>query len=254
MNPLIFLLILAVIGIVIFVGFYFSNKAVIKRKLKKSEFKKIADFKNHEVAKIVGTVEFVDKPLHSPLSYRECAHYYVHIEEKVSSGKSSKWETLIEEEISSKFLIKGDEHYAFINDSKLKSYIVQDVNFSSGFWTDATENLDEYLKSKGEDSEGFLGMNRTLRYKEGILERGEKIAVLGRGEWKDPSQLDLPEKYEKVLEIRSSEEEAIYLSDDPETTMKISVKKERVEPVQRKVQKETPRAVKKEKRRGRYQK
>ena len=250
MNSVIIILIVAAVGIAFFIGYYFSTKAVIKRKLKKSEFKKIADFKNGEVAKIVGAVEFVGKPLYSPLSNRECAHYYVHIEEEVSSGKSSKWETLIEEEISSKFLIKEEEHFAIINDSKLKSYIVQDVKFSSGFWTDATENLEAYLKSKGEESEGFLGMNRTLRYKEGVLERGEKIAVLGRGEWKEPGQLDLPEKYEKVLEIKSSSEEAIYLSDDPDTTLKNIAKVKREESSRKEVQKETH----KESRRGRYQK
>ena len=246
MNPLIFLSFIAVVGIVFFVGYYFSSKAVIKRKLKKSEFKKIADFKNGEVAKIVGTVEFVGKPLHSPLSNRECAHYYVHIEEEVSSGKSSKWETLIKEEVSSKFLIKEENHYAFINDHQLKSYIVQDVKFSSGFWNDATEDLEEYLKSKGEESEGFLGMNRTIRYKEGVLEKGEKIAVLGRGEWKEANQLDLPEQYEKILEIRSSAEEEIYLSDDPDTTLKNIAKVKREKPARRE--------VKKERRRGRYQK
>ncbi len=246
MNPLIILLTLGVVGVIFFVGYYFSSKTVIKRKLKKSKFKKIADFKNGEVAKIVGTVEFIGPPLHSPLSKRECAHYYIHVEEKVSSGKNSKWETLIEESISSKFLIKEKEHYAFINDNKLKSYVVQDVKYSSGFWNDATEDLEEYLKSKGEESEGFLGMNRTIRYKEGVLEKDERIAVLGKGEWKEFSQLGLPQKYGKVLEIRSSDEEAIYLSDDPDTTLRNTPKIKREEPAQKE-------AIK-EKRRGRYQK
>lgn len=219
MNPLI-ILVISAIGIAFFIGYYFSSKAVIKRKLKNSEFKKIADFKNGEVAKIVGTVEFIGPPLHSPFSKRECAHYYIHVEEKVTSGKNSKWETLIEESISSKFLIKENDHYAFINDNKLKSYIVQDVKYSSGFWKDATEDLEDYLKSKGKESEGFLGMNRTIRYKEGVLEKNEKIAVFGSGEWKECRELSLPEKYGKILEIKSSDGEAIYLSDDPDTTLK----------------------------------
>ena len=76
----------------------------------------------------------------------------------------------------------------------------------------------------GFKSEGFLGFNKSIRYKEGILENGEEIAVFGKGKWIAAKLLDLPEKYGKVLEITSNENEAIYLSDDPQTTIK-TVKK-----------------------------
>jgi len=33
----------------------------------------------------------------------------------------------------------------------------------------------------GFKSEGFLGFNKSIRYKEGILENGEEIAVFGKG-------------------------------------------------------------------------
>jgi len=88
------------------------------------------------------------------------------------------------------------------------------------FLDDATDNLERYLNKKGEKSEGFLGLNKTLRYKEGVLERGEKIAVFGKGIWKDGAFLNLPEKYKKILEVTASEESAVYLSDDPNTTLK----------------------------------
>ncbi|MDM8161930.1 hypothetical protein QUH73_19085 [Labilibaculum sp. K2S] len=220
MEPVFFFIIFAIVITVLLSAVFFSKKAIIKRKLKKSELRKIADFKNSELATIVGTVEFVDAPLLSPLSNRECSYYYVHVEQKVASGKSSKWETIIEEEISNKFLIKEDANYAFINDDRIKSYIVQDQSYSTGFFTDATENLENYLNSKGYKSEGSWGFNKTLRYKEGILEQGEKVAVFGKGEWKDAAKLNLPEKYGQILAITSSNEDAIYLSDDPDTTVK----------------------------------
>ena len=89
-------------------------------------------------------------------------------------------------------------------------------------------------------------MNRTIRYKEGVLEKDERIAVLGKGEWKEVGQLGLPEKYGKVLEIRSSDEEAIYLSDDPDTTLRNIAKVKREEPAQKEAIQEN--------REGRYQK
>lgn len=225
MDQPIFFIIVIVIIIIISISYFFSKKAIIKRKLKNAKFKSIGDFKNGEIAKIIGNVEFINEPLISPLSKRKCSYYYIHIEQKVSSGKNSRWKTIIEEEVSSKFLIREGTDFAFINDNNIKCYIVQDKSFSSGFLDDATENLEKFLNSKGYESEGFLGFNKTLRYKEGILESEEKIAVFGKGIWKDVTTLELPEKYEKVLEITSNEGVAIYLSDDPDTTL-IKVKKD----------------------------
>ncbi|PKQ62014.1 hypothetical protein BZG02_13825 [Labilibaculum filiforme] len=217
MDQIFFIFILIVVATIFFLVFYFSKNAIIKRKLKKSELKKIATIKDGEIVRIVGNVEFIDPPLFAPLSKRKCSYYHVLIEQKVSSGKNSKWKTIIEEEVSNRFLIKDDSKFAFINDSKIRSYIVTDQSYSSGFFKDATDNLETYLKSKGYKSEGLLGINKTLRYKEGILEEGERIAVLGKAEWKDVAVLNLPKKYERILEITSSEEDPIYLSDDPTT-------------------------------------
>ncbi|WP_216616297.1 hypothetical protein [Marinifilum caeruleilacunae] len=208
--------ILAIVVIALFI--FFSKKAIIKRKLKKSELKRLSRFRSGETAKIVGKVEFVDPPLKAPLTHRKCSHYHVKIEEKKTSGNNSRWVTLVKEEKQVRYLIKDGIKYAYINDSFLKSYIVQDAKYSSGFWTDPTENVEHFLSSKGIDPTGFFGFNKTFRCKEGILEENEEIAVYGHGEWKDAAELALPAKYGKVLEITATGEEAIYLSDDPDTT------------------------------------
>jgi hypothetical protein len=108
MGPFIFFIIFAITIAVFISVIFFSKKAIIKRKLKKSVLRKIANFKEGELARIVGTVEFVDAPLLSPLSNRECSYYHVLIEQEVGSGKNSKWKTIIEEEISNKFLIREE--------------------------------------------------------------------------------------------------------------------------------------------------
>lgn len=78
--------------------------------------------------------------------------------------------------------------------------------------------MESFLSCKGIDTTGLFGFNKTLRCKEGILGKDEEIAVYGHGEWKEAKELGLPEKYGQVLEITATGEEAIYLSDDPETT------------------------------------
>ncbi len=217
MNELIPFAIIAAVALIFGISFFFTKKARIKRKLKKAPLKRISSFYTGEIAKIVGSVEFVDEGLRAPLSDRQCAYYHIIVEKKVSSGKNSHWKTIIEEEVSSKYLIREGNSYAYVKKGKLKSYIVKDRKYSSGFLNDATAKLENYLKKHGHESENLLGLNKTIRYKEGILERGEKIAVYGKGHWATNDQLDLPAEFEKILVITAPENDDIYISDDPDT-------------------------------------
>lgn len=210
---------IAVIITVIFLRYYFSKEAKVRRKLRKTGGKRISEFMSGDVAKVIGKVEFVGQPLTAPLSGRPCAYYYVHVERRVSSGKSHHWDTIIEEEVSGNFVIRDGQHCAKLDCQNVKSFLVQDMEYSSGFLDDATEKLESYLNQHSEKSENWLGMNKTLRYKEGILERGELVAVAGKGEWMNASRVQLPDSYGRVLVIAASEDESIYLSDDPETVV-----------------------------------
>jgi hypothetical protein len=239
MNNLliIYLLISIVIAGVFFLIYYFNKKTIIKRKLKKATGRKISDFVSGQIAKVVGKVEYLNEPLLAPLSGRPCAYYYIKVEQLVSSGissnvssnvslrlssgsssnNSSYWKTIIEEEVAGTFIIRDGKYCAHIGTKYIKSCLVEDRKYSSGFFNDASEFLERYLNIHGYNSEGALGFNKTLRYKEGVLEKGELIAVLGRGEWKNASQIQLDESYGNVLAITSTENEPVYLSDDPDT-------------------------------------
>lgn len=218
MDASIIFIVIAVIAIIAFFTIFFNKKAIIKRKLKKAELKPINQFRDNEEARIVGEVEFVGEPLIAPLSGRPCAYYYVHVEQEKSTGKSSSWSTLIEEEVSGEYVIRDGANYAYINGRHIKSYIVQDRNYRSGFLNDAADHLENYLNRKGYESENMLGFNKTMRYKEGVLEKGEKIAVYGKGVWRSATELNLPEKFGRVLSISEPNDDEIYLSDDPDTT------------------------------------
>lgn len=207
-----------IIGGVFFLQFYFNRKSVVKRKLKKAVGMKMSSFYSGDIAKVAGSVEIVGEPLIAPLSGRPCAYYYVLVEQLESTGKSSHYAKLIEEEKSGTFLIRDGRYRAKIHpDSRLKTYLVQDKEYSSGTGNDATTTLENFLNSYGEKSENFLGFNKTIRYKEGILEAGEMVAVTGRGEWKSAGEAQLPGTYGRILLFSSDENEPIYMSDDPDT-------------------------------------
>ncbi len=164
-------------------------------------------------------MELAGPALIAPLSGRRCAYYYVLVERNSRTDKNSSWNTIIEEEVSGKFVIRDGRHCAQIKANNLKTYLVQDMSYSSGFLEDATEVLEKYLEDHGERSETLLGFNKTLRYKEGILEEGEMIAVVGRGEWKSAGESQLTNLNGPVFVISSTADEAVYLSDDPDTVV-----------------------------------
>lgn len=211
------------IGIFILFGYYFSTKTVVLRKLKKATYRRISNFIDGEFAKITGKVECIGIPLTAPLSGRTCAYYHVLVEQRVSSGKSSHWKTIIEEEVSGSFGIRDGDYCARIDGNMVKSHIVDDRKYKSGFMNDASEVLEQYLSDHGHDSKNFLGMNKSIRYREGVLEEGELIAVLGKARWEKAESGQWSDSYGKVLVIGPTDKEPVYLSDDPETVKQLTV-------------------------------
>nr|WP_319399609.1 hypothetical protein [uncultured Carboxylicivirga sp.] len=212
----IIILVVASFIVIIVLANYLKKEAIIKRKLKKAPIKRVSSFYRGDVARVVGTIEMVDTPLLAPLSNRECALYHVVVEQQKSSGKNSYWDKLIEETQQCKYLIKDGSSFAVVNSNNIKSYIVKDKSFRSGFLNEASDVLEHYLVRHGHKSENWVGMNKTIRYNEGVLEPHETIAVYGKGEWKEAVDLGFPASYGRILELSAPDNEALYLSDDPE--------------------------------------
>lgn len=206
----ILLLFLAITLLIYLIDIFFSKKARVLRKLKRANFKSISKFKNGEEAKLIGSVVPVDKHLVAPLSKRKCYHYHILVRQRVSQGKRYKWKTIIEEEVFVTYLIKDGKHFAKLNGNRLNSYLVNSKRYSSGYLEDATDDLEAFLHSKGYKSEGFLGFNKTLSFKESVLEEGGVVSVYGKGTWNDSLGINEP-----LLEISEIKKGGIYISDAP---------------------------------------
>ena len=197
--------------------YYFSPYAAAKRMLFKSIQKNIFSVENGETAKVTGTIKYIGSPLIAPLSGRKCVYYQVVVEEKKSTGKSSYWDTIIDEELAANVVIRDGNSYALIETNMIKSLLMYDKKYKSGFLNDATPELEKYLSKYGfKSTSSFLGINNTLRYKEGILEEGEMIAVVGKGAWKRKSEIKFDIPFEKILVIGHIDDKIpVFLSDDP---------------------------------------
>jgi hypothetical protein len=214
---------IAVIVIVFIIGFpiyflYLAKPARIINKLHSIKEKKIIDVKEGEVVRIKGKIKCLGKTLSAPLSGRKCVYYHTVVERENdhrNRGISPQWSHLIEEEISGDIIVSDGKRYAVIDTRLVDSYLVMDKEYRSGYLKNAALRLEKYLEKHGHKSTGFFGDNNSIRYKEGVLEEGELIAVAGKATWKTKKdfQFDLP--VDKILLIHTDDWGPVHISDDP---------------------------------------
>lgn len=179
MEAFAFILILAV-GFGIFIAAsYFSESARLKRLLREAPRVDIKDFEDGGVGKISGRLEYLDEPLTSPLNGRTCALYDILVEEKPDSNKNY-WRTYVHENNQVRFIVRDNTGYAIVDPSHAQIVIVKDRHSTSGTFNDPTPEEKAFLNRHGKEGQGWV-FNKTLRYKEGVLEAGEEVAVLGFG-------------------------------------------------------------------------
>lgn len=212
--PIVIVLVVAVIIGSIVLAVFFSKKAVIKRALKKAPYKRIHEVQPGEKARIVGRIVYAGQVLHSPLSKRHCVAYHVEVQELRRSGKSSTWVTVVNDEKRGDIVIHDGMGNALVDSQSVTTLMNQDAGFSSGTFNNATPELEEYLRTHGRTSTGFLGFNKNLRYKEGILEQNELVAAVGVGTWgsAQAKKLNLPN--DLLLMMGPDEKGKLYVTDD----------------------------------------
>ena len=212
-------LIIVVIGAIIFLSFYFSRKQVVLRKLSKIPLKPATGLKTSELTKVTGKALHVKSPLIAPLSGRECVFYTIKIEKRVSTGKSSHWKTIINEEKTQEFFIDSNGDFVIVRPThspkNYLSYLVKDKRTSSGAFNDPTPEFEALLKQYNIDPINLLGFNKSLRYKEGIIEIGEQITVSGIAKWKTLNEPIPDYHYSKIAELVSEGKEKLIITDVP---------------------------------------
>lgn len=224
-NPIIFLSFIAVVGIVIFVSIYFSDRNRILRALKKVRRKPIHSVRNNEYVKIIGKAKHAGEPLIAPLSGRKCVYYHVVVEKK--SGKH--WRRIINDIHYEDFFINDGNEMAILQlraqtDTSRRIHLVTDHKANSDAFNSADENLERYLKEHGQSSTGVFGFNKTIKYRESIIELNESIAVMGIGKWKE---IDVPvDGYSssRVLTLTGTKEQKLLVTDEPKALVRVARK------------------------------
>ncbi len=133
---------------------------------------------------IRGRVVSTLPPAPSPWSQQPCVFYHFHVEEQRSSQSqhghhSTYWVDYINDRSSDPFLIEDATGSVEIAPKEGEFKMNTDFATTSGSFNDAPENLRTLINTRyGRDTQGLI-FNKSLRYKESMLENGDEVYVFG---------------------------------------------------------------------------
>ena len=201
--------------LIVGVSAMFNQKATLRRQLRMARRVAIADFPDGGVAKIVGRLEYLDEPMPAPLSERSCAAFEVVVHQK----RDKSWYRIVREVQTRRFAVRDDTGVAHIDPGHAQLVIALDSHSQSGTFDDATPAEESFLQRHGRASQGLL-FNKRLRYREGVLEAGEEVAVLGYGVCEpDPDAVGAARGYREGPQMRvvmsGNSKVPLVISDEP---------------------------------------
>ena len=199
---------------------YFSKEAKLKRQLRAAPIHSLAAVPEGTLVRVVGKATALDDQtplLRAPLSGRPCLMYFVKVEPQGSSSGHS-----IRETNAIPFMLTDANGKAVIDATAAYPALIFDRDVESVLLDPAKPAENEFLARHGRSAKAWI-FDRALRYREGIIEVGETIAILGIG-FREPDPDGTPsEGYRSApptrIRFTSSPKYPLVISDDP-TTMR----------------------------------
>jgi len=159
------------------IGFwYWSDTATIRRALRKARHTSIAEAPEGSVVRIDGVIA-EGATLIAPLTGRACVFYLATIEEYVSNGRSGSWRERVREHRGVPFAVEDGTGRALVDPTDALVDVDIDTTSKSGTLDDPTDTEAAFLQRHGQKGAGWI-FNKRLRYREGVFQIGERIAVM----------------------------------------------------------------------------
>jgi hypothetical protein len=155
------------------------------------------------------------KVLKSPFSGEDCVYYRYQIEEMQGSGKNRHWATIKKEENSTPFRLRDGTGEILVDCTGANVDINYDNRFESSMGRDPPPQVVSFLKANRIAHEGFLGINKQMRYTEYFIGPKEKVYVMGTAS--DNPDVKLTAKgMENIIIKKGENEKMFYVSDKSE--------------------------------------
>jgi hypothetical protein len=213
-NQLTIGLLLVLIGIVLFaVGLYFYKKKQVIADTPTSKIRSLAMGLVEIFGQVIPIKEHVFK---SPFTDKDCVYYQYIIDEYRSSGKSSHWVTVKKEEQRDLFYLKDETGMVLIDPTDAQIEARKDFECQSGLGKDPPEQVIRFLSAKNLSHEGFLGMNKTMRYQETIIAPDDSLYIMGTAGTNPFKKEGTAYHVDSIMIQKGEHEKQYYISDKPE--------------------------------------
>ena len=155
---------------------YWSDTVTLRRELRRARRVSIAEAPEGTVVRLDGVVA-EGETLIAPLTGRACVFYLATLEEYVSSGRTGNWRERVRELRGVPFTVLDGTGRAIVDPTGARVDVDIDSTSKSGTLDDPTEAEAAFLRSHGLQGAGWI-FNKRLRYREGVFQVGEPIAVM----------------------------------------------------------------------------
>jgi len=179
------------------------------------------------LVEIFGNVVSKDESLlKSPFTQNPCVYYKYKIEELRSSGKSTHWVTIKKGEENRLFFLQDDTGRVLVNATGAIIRLSKDTCYHSELGNDPPESVQQFIKSIKVDFEGFLGINKTMKYTEWYIAPGDNLYIIGTAT-DNPfvEEASVEQGVEDVMITKGDHEKFYYIADKKESTVLASFTK-----------------------------
>lgn len=150
----------------------------IVRRMREVEHVEIGAFPHGALGRVAGELELVEGELTAPLTGRRCAAYEVVVEELRGAGSRR----VVQEIKAVPFVVDDGTGRALVHPEHADFAITADVDDEeAGVLVDPTPRQRDFLVRSGHASLAAHNSLTVLRFHEGVLAPGERVAVVGRG-------------------------------------------------------------------------
>jgi hypothetical protein len=128
----------------------------------------------------------------APFTLKPCGYFEYEVEQYVSSGKNSHWETILKGDSKThSFYVKDDTGTVLVKPWDSKVIISDPYVLKTGTFTDVPQNIVDFLQQRNISIRGFFGFEKTLRFTERHFLPGQTLFVMGTCE-QSPSPVAIP--------------------------------------------------------------
>lgn len=188
-----------------FFAWYFGRERRTRSALVAAPIVKVGDVRQGDKVRVTGKLKHGPMTLDAPFSHRQCAHYDAILEERYLEEGKEAWSTVAHETSARPFFVADETGEVQVDTTRFEAVVVRDHHKHRGD-LDRDKAL-AFLTKHGHAPE--LPADRVLRYREGVLEAGETVTILGTARFETHDG-------KKVLVIGAADGSVVRASDDPD--------------------------------------